>query len=154
MALARSPWERNTTGSSIKPCEISLANSPRRPEVDKRLTTPLRICSIKGLCTSCKLEAAMCRFLKPISASLATTMLTTLSPPRKWWWKDIVIPSFKPLWRIASSSVTTFEQVFWYSKRGVPTFLRSSTNVFLPILAAAASIIAALSFILFIVNPP
>ena len=109
MALPRPPWLRKTTGSAIRPWEISLASSPRRPEVEIFVMTPFLIWSISGACTSERLEAARCRFLKPISASLPTTRLTTLSPPRKWWWKEMVMPSFRPDLRMASSRLMTFD---------------------------------------------
>ena len=47
--------------------------------------------------------AASVRFFRPISASFSTTWFTTWSPPRKWWWKEMVMPSFSPAARTASS---------------------------------------------------
>ena len=62
MALPRPPCERNTTGSFIRPWEISFASSPRRPEVEIFVMTPFLMCSMSGACTSDRLEAARCRF--------------------------------------------------------------------------------------------
>ena len=109
MALPRPPCERNTTGSLRRPWEMASASSPRRPEVEMPVITPLLMCSMSGLWTSERLEAASLRSLKPICASLSTTRFTTLSPPRKWWWKLMVMPSLRPERRMASSSVTTLE---------------------------------------------
>jgi hypothetical protein len=60
------------------------------------------ICSISAsLQVISELEASV-RFLKPIRASSATTVLITRSPSRNAWWKEMVIPSCRPL-RTASS---------------------------------------------------
>ena len=109
MALPRPPCERNTTGSLRRPWEMASASSPRRPEVEIPVITPFLICSMSGLCTSDRDDAASLRSLKPICASLSTTKFTTLSPPRKWWWKLMVMPSLRPERLTASSSVTTLE---------------------------------------------
>ena len=48
------------------------------------------------------------RQIEVVNEVFATTRFTTLSPPRKWWWKEMVMPSFRPERRMASSRVTTF----------------------------------------------
>ncbi len=68
-----------------------------------RVITPLRICSISGaLQVISELEASV-RFLNPRRASVSTTWLITLSPSRKAWWNEMVMPSCSPLLRMASS---------------------------------------------------
>ena len=65
--------------------------------------TPCLMYSMRGAWTAARELAARVRFLNPISASLPTTWLTMWSPPRKWWWKEMVMPSFRPVARMASS---------------------------------------------------
>lgn len=69
-----------------------------------RVMTPLSICSISAsLQVISELEASV-RFLKPIRASSATTVLITRSPSRNAWWKEMVIPSCRPQRFTASST--------------------------------------------------
>ena len=65
--------------------------------------TPFLMCSIRGAWTAARELAARVRFLKPILARVSTTRLTTWSPLRKWWWKEMVMPSVSPVARMASS---------------------------------------------------
>jgi len=65
--------------------------------------TPFWIWRIRGAWTAARELAARVRFLKPISASLSTTVLMIWSPLRKWWWKLMVMPSRRPVRRMASS---------------------------------------------------
>ena len=45
---------------------------------------------------------AKVRFLKPIASSSARTMGMTASPLRRWWWKEMVMPSVRPDFSIAA----------------------------------------------------
>ena len=65
--------------------------------------TPFLMCWIRGAWTLANELAAKVRFLKPMRAKVSTTMFTTWSPLRKWWWKEMVMPSRKPLRSMASS---------------------------------------------------
>ena len=87
----------------MSPREISSASSPRRPLVSMWVMTPLLMCRMRGAWTAARELAASVRFFRPISASFSTTWFTTWSPPRKWWWKEMVMPSFSPAARTASS---------------------------------------------------
>ena len=71
-----SPWLRKTTGQSMKnPKELLIAQ------------TATQVIDAAGY-----FYDGFSMF-RPISASFSTTWFTTWSPPRKWWWKEMVMPS-------------------------------------------------------------
>ena len=105
-----------------------------------RLITPERTWSMMPAWQAFSDDPASVRSRMPSAATSASTRRMTLSPSRKWWWKVIVSPFFRPVRMIASrSEATTLRRRLDSSSRRCGTFAVHSVNGFRPASSGASA---------------
>ncbi|OWW18741.1 hypothetical protein AYR66_04015 [Noviherbaspirillum denitrificans] len=96
IARARPPCVCKTAGTGSCPRDTACATGPAMYAEWMAVTTPSRMWSTIGAWAGNNELAATVMSWMPIAAISASTMLMTKSPLRRWWWKEMVPPSFRP----------------------------------------------------------
>ena len=105
--LTRPPCERIIASPLSLPCDMASPMPPLTPEDSMSVMVPSSIIGTRALCAFPSEDAQILMFLRPMSWISFITMLTMRSPSRKWWWNDIVMPSWASHFSSASRMLAT-----------------------------------------------